>query len=563
MAQKNPWWKEAVVYQIYPRSFMDSNGDGIGDLPGIIQKLDYIRELGATVLWLCPIYDSPNADNGYDIRDYRAIMKEFGTMEDFRKLLRQAHEKGLKILLDLVVNHTSDEHEWFRKSRRLPDSEYRDYYIWKDGKDGGKPNNWGSVFGGSVWNYDEEAKRYYFHLFAEKQPDLNWENPRVRHEIYDMMTWWLDLGIDGFRMDAINAISKGLDFQDGNKSPDQEYASGWTAVANGTRVHEFLQEMHREVLSRYDIMTVGETSGISVEDAVNYAGFGQNEMNMVFTFDHMELGSDENGKWNDRPVPLRKLKHMITKWQTGLEGKGWNSLFLGNHDQPRVVSHFGNDGVYREKSAKMLATLLFTLQGTPFIYQGEEIGMTNAPFQDIREFQDIETLNAYRDLSRRFPGETEKIMRAIRAKSRDNARTPMQWDNTKNAGFSNSDPWLAVNPNYHEINALQNKADPDSVFHFYRKIILLRKQHPGLIYGTYLPLLEEDEQIFAYLRKYEAHTYLILLNFSGEAVSVKLPPEIGTAGAALLISNDSSKSGSALAKDPELKPYESDVYLLH
>lgn len=556
------WWKEAIVYQIYPRSFMDSNGDGIGDLKGIIKKLDYIRDLGANVIWLCPVYDSPNADNGYDIRDYHAIMKEFGTMDDFDELLLKAHQIGLKIVMDLVVNHTSDEHEWFRKSRQNPAGRYRDYYVWKGGKNGAEPNNWGSVFGGSAWKYDESAGKYYLHLFAEKQPDLNWENPDVRKDIYRMMTWWLEKGIDGFRMDVINAISKDQRFPDSEKLPGQKYGSGWNYTANGPRVHEFLQEMNREVLSKYDIMTVGETGGITTEDAVKYAGFDRQELNMVFQFEHVDLGADENGKWNDKPVNFKDLKGIVTRWQTELDGKAWNSLFLGNHDQPRSVSRFGNDGKYREKSAKLLATLLLTLQGTPYIYQGEEIGMTNVPFNDINQFRDIETLNAYHELMCKYSGDEEKVMRYIRAKSRDNARTPMQWDNTGNAGFSNAEPWIPVNPNYTEINVRQNLSDPNSVFHYYQKMIRLRREHPALIYGTFIPFLSEHDQLFCYQRKLENQSLLMILNFSGYEAMMDLPAEIVGEEGTLLISNNPSHQNKFLAKTMTFQPYDGNIYLL-
>ena len=560
--QLKQWWKEAIVYQIYPRSFLDSNGDGIGDLQGIIRKLDYIRDLGANVIWLCPIYDSPNADNGYDIRDYRAVMKEFGTMADFEELLAQAHRKGLKIVMDLVVNHTSDEHAWFQKSRQNPANRYRGYYIWKDGKNGTEPNNWGAVFGGPAWKYDDSAKQYYLHLFAEKQPDLNWENPEVRRDIFDMMTWWLEKGVDGFRMDVINAISKDQRFPDGERLPGQKYGSAWEYVSNGPRVHEFLQEMNRKVLSRYDIMTVGETSGITPEDALKYTGFDRHELNMVFQFDHVELGDDENGKWNDKRIPLCDLKEVITRWQTGLDGKAWNSLYFENHDQPRSVSRFADDGKYREKSAKLIATLLMTLQGTPFIYQGEEIGMTNVPFRAIGQFRDIETINAYRDLTSRYPEDQDRVMRYIRAKSRDNARTPMQWDDTENAGFSEAEPWLPVNPNYQEINVRKSLFDPDSVFHYYQEIIGLRKKYPALIYGSYLPLLEKDKRFFCYQRRWRDQTLLVVLNFSGENAQIELPEAIVRKNWSLVSSNESGCKDRPLTQSMTFGPYVSNVYLL-
>lgn len=556
------WWKEAVVYQIYPRSFLDSNGDGIGDLPGILSKLDYIRELGADVIWLCPVYDSPNADNGYDIRDYRAVMKEFGTMENFEELLAAAHQKGLKLIMDLVVNHTSDEHEWFRKSRRSPADRYRGYYIWKDGRDGAEPNNWGAVFGGPAWKYDESAKQYYLHLFAEQQPDLNWENPEVRGNVYDMMTWWLDKGIDGFRMDVINAISKDQRFPDGEVPPGRRYGSFRKYAFNGPRVHEFLQEMNREVLGRYDIMTVGEADGITTEDALKYAGFGRHELNMVFQFDHVNLGDDENGKWNDRPVRLRDLKDIVSRWQTALNGKAWNSLYLENHDQPRSVSRFGDDGAYRKPSAKLLATLLLTLQGTPFLYQGEEIGMTNDPFRSIGQFRDLETKNACRELSRRFPKEPERVLRYLRARSRDNARTPMQWDSTRNAGFSEAEPWIPVNPNYREINVRQSLSDPDSVFRYYQRMIRLRREFPALVHGTYLPLLESHGQLFCYLRRLRTQTLFVALNFSGTAASADLPEPLAGRLGKCLISNYPGAENRTPGRFLSFRPYESGVYLL-
>lgn len=423
---KKQWWKESTVYQIYPRSFCDSNGDGIGDLPGIESKLDYLRNLGVDVLWLSPIYDSPNADNGYDIRDYRKIMAEFGTIEDFDRLLATAHRKGLKIVMDLVVNHTSDEHEWFRKSRQIPKNEYRDRYYWRAGKNGAEPNNWESSFSGSAWKYDPQVGQYYLHLFAEKQPDLNWENEAVRKGVYKMMRWWLDKGVDGFRMDVINAISKDLRFPDAEPLPGHTYAPPWKYTANGPRVHEFLQEMNREVLQNYDIMTVGETGGVTPEDALLYAGENRGELNMVFQFEHVGLGDreSENGKWNELPVNPAEFRGVMARWQTKLDGKAWNSLFLGNHDQPRSVSRFGDEGKFRVPSAKMLATMIFTMQGTPFVYQGEEIGMTNAAFSSIDQYRDIETLNLYREFEKRGPEKQAEIMRCIQRKSRDNARIP-------------------------------------------------------------------------------------------------------------------------------------------
>lgn len=550
------WWKESVVYQIYPRSFCDSNGDGIGDLNGITQKLDYLKDLGVDVLWLSPVYDSPNADNGYDIRDYRKIMAEFGTMEDFDALLAAAHKKDLKIVMDLVVNHTSDEHEFFRKSRQMPKNQYRDYYIWRDGKNGAEPTNWAAAFGGSAWKYDESVGQYYLHLFAEKQPDLNWENDKVRAQVYDMMKWWLDKGVDGFRMDVINSISKDQRFPDGEKIPGKKYASGWEYTSNGPRVHEFLQEMNREVLSRYDIMTVGETGGVTIQDALKYAGNDRHELNMVFQFEHVDLGTNENGKWNDIPVPMDKFKEIITRWQTGLDGKAWNSLYLGNHDQPRQVSRFGNDGKYRIESAKMLATLLHTLQGTPYIYQGDEIGMTNVAFDSIDDYRDIETLNTYKEFIDRNPADKDKIMRYIHKKSRDNARTPMQWSDAENAGFTTGTPWIAVNPNHSEINVEESLKDENSVLNYYKKLIHLRKQYPVIVYGKY-SLLTDKGTLFCYQRTLDDAKMTVLLNFSEKEAPVSVPANF--AAGKLLIAN---YSGAENTLPKSLKPYEARVYLL-
>ncbi|HEY4553531.1 MAG TPA: alpha-glucosidase, partial [Bacillaceae bacterium] len=439
--KQSDWWKMSVVYQVYPRSFYDSDGDGIGDINGIAQKLDYLKELGADVIWLSPVYDSPNDDYGYDIRDYYSIMQEFGTMEDFDRLLAAAHERGLKIIMDLVVNHTSDEHEWFVKSKSGRDNRYRDFYYWRDGNDGGEPNNWGSVFGGPAWDYDEEAGRYYLHIFSKKQPDLNWENPELRKEVFKMMKFWLDKGIDGFRMDVINFISKVDGLPDGIVHEGASYGDGSPYFMNGPRIHEYLQEMNREVLSNYDILTVGEMPGGRVNHAKVYTDPENKELNMVFTFEHMGLDSGPGEKWNLKPLDLIDLKENFEKWQKGLHGIGWNSLYWNNHDQPRIVSRFGNDREYRVESAKMLATCLHMLQGTPYIYQGEEIGMTNVRFETIDQYQDVETLNMYKEKHEKgIPH--EKIMESIYVKGRDNARTPMQWNDSPHGGFTGGTPWI-------------------------------------------------------------------------------------------------------------------------
>ena len=553
------WWKESVVYQIYPKSFKDSNGDGIGDLNGITQKLDYIKELGANVIWLCPVYKSPNDDNGYDISDYRDIMKDFGDMNDYDRLLAEAHKRGIKIIMDLVVNHTSDEHKWFIESKKSKDNPYRDYYIWRDGKNGKEPNNWGSCFGGSAWQYDETTQMYYLHLFSKKQPDLNWDNPTVREEVFDMMTWWLDKGIDGFRMDVISFISKMPQMPDGETNGGQ-YGNFGPYCTHGPHVHEYLQEMNAKVLSKYDIMTVGETGGVTVEDAKRYAGEHTHELNMVFQFEHMDLDFNPAGyKWNDVPPKLSQLKQVMSRWQTGLDGVAWNSLFWNNHDQPRIVSRFGNDSEeYREVSAKMLATCLHMMQGTPYVYQGEELGMTNAYFNDISDYRDIESINAYHDMTGDGTVDPDTMMRYLHYKSRDNARTPMQWDTTENAGFTTGTPWIAVNPNYKTINAEEQLQNPNSVFHYYQKLIQLRKEHDIIVYGHYTLLLPDDEEIYAYTREWEGRELLVICNFSQNTPTFAVPEAFTADNSQLLIANyDCEAPTSTLT----LRPYEARVYL--
>ncbi|WP_156153567.1 glycoside hydrolase family 13 protein [Domibacillus robiginosus] len=553
------WWKESVVYQIYPRSFKDSNGDGIGDLQGIIAKLDYLKKLGVDIVWLSPVYKSPNDDNGYDISDYRDIMDEFGTMADWDELLAGLHERGMKLMMDLVVNHSSDEHAWFIESRKSKENDYRDYYIWRPGKNRKEPNNWVSFFSGSAWQYDKATDEYYLHLFSKKQPDLNWENETVRREVYDMMTWWLDRGIDGFRMDVINMISKVEGLPDGHQQEEGEYAWGGDYFLNGPRVHEYLQEMNREVLSKYDIMTVGECPGTSVEDAQRYANSEGTELNMIFTFEHMDLDAGPGGKWDMRPWQLQELKKVMSKWQYGLEGKGWNSLYLNNHDQARMVSRFGDDREYRVKSAKMLGTFLHMLKGTPYIYQGEEIGMTNVQF-DITEYNDLEILNMYEERVTKGGGNHAKVMEAIHAKSRDNARTPMQWDAGENAGFTTGIPWLKVNPNCSDINVEQALNDPNSVFYYYQKLIKLRKQYEVIVYGTYELILKEHLQVYAYTRRFVDQILLVINNFSAETAQCQLPEGIKYKSVELLISNEPVKEG--FTPSITLTPYESRVYLL-
>ena len=546
---KRTWWKEAVIYQIYPRSFMDSNGDGIGDLQGIISRLDYLKYLGIDVIWLSPVYKSPNDDNGYDISDYQDIMDEFGTMEDFDELLAAAHARGIKIVMDLVVNHTSDEHQWFVESQKSRDNAYRDYYIWREGKDAQTPpNNWGSCFGGSAWQYDEKTGMYYLHLFSKKQPDLNWDNPKVRGEVFDMMTWWCDKGIDGFRMDVISMISKTKEMPDGKNGDFGPYC------IHGPNVHHYLREMNEKVLSKYDIMTVGETAGVTTTLAQQYAGEDAHELDMVFQFEHVD-GDGKYGKWTDEKIPLVTLKKTLSRWQTELYGKAWNSLFWDNHDQPRAVSRFGDDRpMYREVSAKMLATCLHMLQGTPYIYQGEELGMTNYPFQRPSDFRDIESVNAYREWCSEGRLSHEVFWPCITFKSRDNARTPVQWDDSPHAGFTTGTPWIAVNPNYTEINAKAETANPDSVFHYYKKLIALRKAYPVVVYGKYEMMMEDSEELYVYTRAFEKESLLVVCSFCDHDTNFTLPAEF--AGASCLICNVENEYGNPKMT---LKPYEAFV----
>lgn len=548
------WWKESVVYQIYPKSFKDSNGDGVGDIRGIIQKLDYLKELGVNVLWISPMLESPQDDNGYDISDYRRIYEEYGTMEDYEELLCEAHKRSIRILMDLVVNHTSDEHNWFIESRKSKDNPYRDYYIWKDPVNGKEPNNWGGAFGGSAWEYDPQTQMYYLHLFSKKQPDLNWENEKVRQEVYDMMKFWCEKGIDGFRMDVISMISKDQRFPDGEMN-NGLYGDFGPYCVHGPRVHEFLQEMNQKVLSKYDIMTVGETAGVTIEEAQKYAGDDRNELNMVFQFEHVESGCGDYGKWTTAKYDFKEFKNIMIKWQEELQGKAWNSLFLGNHDQPRSVSRFGNDNpVYRETSAKMLATCIHMMQGTPYVYQGEELGMTNIYFDKLEDYRDIESINYFEEFTESGLMTPEHMMKCLMLRSRDNARTPMQWDDSKQAGFTEGEPWIKVNPNYKKINAAQQLEDSDSVFHYYQKLIRLRKEKDIIVYGEFEPLYREDEQIFAYTRKQDQEKLLTVCNFSDKNAEVEVPEEFK--GAECLITNLGRKEFEGKIV---LNPYEAFV----
>ena len=535
------WWHSSVVYQIYPRSFNDSNGDGIGDINGIREKLDYLKELGIDVIWLSPVYKSPNDDNGYDISDYCDIMDEFGTMDDMEKLLKEANEKGIKILMDLVVNHTSDEHKWFIEAKKSKDNKFRDYYIWRDPVNGHEPNNLGSCFSGSAWQYDESTDQYYLHLFSKKQPDLNWENENVRNEVYKMMNFWIDKGIGGFRMDVIDLIGK---------VPDE------MITGNGPKLHDYLQEMNKAALEGHDLLTVGETWGATPEIAKLYSNPKRKELSMVFQFEHIGLDQIEGKeKWDVKPLDLLDLKKVLSKWQTELEGEGWNSLFWNNHDLPRIVSRWGNDREYRVESAKMLATLLHGMKGTPYIYQGEELGMTNVRFEDINEYNDIETLNMYKDrISKGYSH--DEIMASIYAKGRDNARTPMQWDSTENAGFTTGNPWLAVNKNYKFINAEDCLQDKDSIFYHYKKLIEIRKHNDTIIYGDYKLLLPEDKNVFAYSRELNGDKIVVVCNFYNKEINLNFKEDFNNVE--ILLSN--YKDSSIFMKDLKLRPYEAIMY---
>ena len=581
------WWKEAVVYQVYPRSFNDANGDGIGDLKGITEKLPYLAKLGINVIWLSPVFDSPNVDNGYDISDYFAIMSDFGTMEDFDEMLETAHKHGIKILMDLVANHTSDEHPWFKESRSSKDNPYRDYYIWKDPKgfdeDGNPipPNNWASEFGGPAWEWDEATGQFYLHIFFKEQPDLNWENEKVREDLYSMVRWWLDKGVDGFRLDAINIISKPEGFPDDPSTDFEKHTSSIPfVISNGTMVHPWMKELTRETFSRYDVMTVGETSATSPQDAKLWAGYHTGELNMIFHFDHMGVDNDPNGKlggkWSYAPYKLTELKRILNEWQTTLEGNAWGSLYWNNHDQPRVVSRFGNDSdEFRTLSAKQLATTLHFMQGTPYIYQGEELGMTNVKFDSIEDYRDGDSIRFYEDMHvdhKRLSH--EEAMQAIYIKGRDNARTPVQWDASANAGFSPEGvtPWIAVNPNYPSINAEAVLADEDSIFYHYQQLVALRrgKLKDLMVYASFAPVdsvqvpHNEDEAVYAYTRTGGAdgspanESLLVVSNFTTEEQErdFAVLNEAREAGARveLVSSNYKDDAGSTL------RPYEAKVY---
>ncbi|MEK4220323.1 alpha-glucosidase [Bacillus sp. FSL L8-0222] len=558
---KKDWWKDAVVYQIYPRSFQDSNGDGIGDLRGMISRLDYIKELGADVIWICPIYPSPNVDYGYDVTDHKTIMESYGTMEDFHDLLDEVHQRGLKLVMDFVLNHTSVEHPWFKEAELDKNSKYRSYYFWRTGTEDGPPTDWVSDYGRPVWQYEEHTGEYYLHMNAVKQADLNWENPDVRQAVYDMMKFWLDKGVDGLRIDQLHLISK-KEFLPSHEDYVNQCAEPKPFQPNGERIHDYLKEMTDEVFSQYDVMSVGEVGSVTPEEGLTYTGTDKHELNMIFHFQHMEL-DQQPGKehWDLKPLKLSDLKSVLTKWQKTLEHKGWNTLFWCNHDQPRIVSRFGDEGRYRNESAKMLATVLYFMKGTPYIYQGEEIGMTNAPFTRIEDYKDIQTINMYHKRVFENGYDPEEVMTSILAKSRDHARTPMQWSSGKNAGFTDGTPWLKVNPNYASINAEEAEADPDSILAYYKKVISLRKQYADLIKGSYDLLLPDDPQLFVYVRENGRQKLLAVNNFSKEQAVFQWPECCSKDQASLLLSN--YKNNGDIADEMVFQPYESRVYLLN
>ncbi|KHE72537.1 alpha,alpha-phosphotrehalase [Halobacillus sp. BBL2006] len=556
---EQPWWKKAVVYQIYPKSFNDTTGNGVGDIQGIIEKLDYLHELGVDVLWLTPMYKSPQNDNGYDISDYYDIHEEYGSMKDFELLLEETHRRGMKLIMDIVINHTSTEHEWFQESSKSKDNPYRDYYIWKDPVDGQEPSNWKSKFGGSAWQFDEQTGQYYLHLFDVTQADLNWENEQVRSELYEMMRFWGEKGVDGFRLDVINLISKNQEFpnDDGSVAP----GDGRKFYTDGPRVHEYMQEMNREVFEPYDLMTVGEMSSTTIDHCIKYTAPERNELSMTFNFHHLKVDYPNGEKWTVADFDFHELKQILSKWQQEMnKGNGWNALFWCNHDQPRVLSRFGDDKNYPDKSAKMLATTIHMMQGTPYIYQGEEIGMTNPGFDSIEKYKDVESLNMYQEFKGKGVSE-DKIMAILKQKSRDNSRTPVQWDASENAGFTEGNPWIDVADNYKEVNAEIVKSTENSIFHYYRDLIQLRKNYDVITHGDYQLITPEDDQLFAYIREWNGEHLLVINNFYGKDAKFTLPEQLNVKGTAeILISNyeDSSEDYSNI----RLRPYESIVYHL-
>lgn len=547
------WWKEAVAYQIYPRSFMDSNNDGIGDLQGIISKLDYLKDLGIDVIWICPVYKSPNDDNGYDISDYQDIMSDFGTMEDFNELLSEIHKRNMKSIIDLVINHTSDEHPWFIESRSSKQNPKRDWYIWREGKDNKEPNNWESIFKGSAWEYDENTKEYYLHLFSKKQPDLNWENEDMRNEIYKMINWWLDKGIDGFRVDAISHINKEEGLVDMDNPDNLKYVPSFDKHMNVEGIHDYLRELKENTFSKHDIMTVGEANGVKAEQATDWVGENDGKFNMLFQFEHIDL-------WNSSEFNLPNLKKVWNKWQVNLENDGWNALFIENHDITRVVSSWGDDTRFLKESAKALGLLYFMHKGTPFIYQGQEIGMTNVKFNDINEYDDIRSINEYNQLINQGMSPKDALEH-IWNTSRDNTRTPMQWYDSLNAGFSKSNPWIHVNPNYKYINVKEQLEDDDSILNFYKKMIKIKKSSECLIYGKYNLILEDDTNIFAYERILNDEKFLVICNLKSESSNYKYE-KLTLKYENLILSNYNVDAHKDL-NNFELKPWEARLYKIN
>ena len=550
MKRKNNWWKEGVVYQIYPRSFKDTTGNGLGDLQGVIEKLDYIKSLGVNMIWICPIYESPNRDNGYDISDYKKISDAFGGNETFERLVSEMHKRDLKIIMDLVVNHTSDEHPWFKQAKTSKKNEYYDYYIWRKGKNSGPPNNWQSVFSGDAWSYNLSTNEYYLHLFTKNQPDLNWENPKVRSQVYGIIDFWLSKGVDGLRMDVISLISKRNSFSD---VPEKmSFAQVMEKVyANGPKIHKYLKEMNSKVLKKYDIVTVGEGPGINLTSGPKYVAENEKELNMIFHFDHLTIDFGPNGKYDPVTYDFIKFKEIFSQWDKALENNGWNSIFLGNHDFSRIVSRFGNDKKYREASAKLLITLLMTLRGTPYIYQGDEIGMTNISHPSIDDYNDVESLNAW-EAAKKNGANMKEFLKAIHWQSRDNARTPMQWTDKKNAGFTTGNPWIKLNKNYKEINVENSEKDKNSILNYYRQMISFRKKYPCLVYGSFKDLLPEHDKLFFYERIFNQEQFLVIHNFNNSYTRWK---------------NENSqyvkiKSNYKSSSQEELSPWESRIYKL-
>ncbi|MCA0971104.1 alpha-glucosidase [Halobacillus litoralis] len=547
------WWKEAVGYQVYPRSFQDSNGDGIGDLQGMIDRLDYVKDLGIDFIWICPMYKSPKDDNGYDISDYQDILEEFGTMADFDQLLEEVHKRDMKLIIDLVLNHTSDEHPWFIESRQSKDNPKRDWYIWRDGKDGKEPNNWESIFEGSAWEYDEKTDQYYLHVFSTKQPDLNWENPEVREELYDTVNWWLDKGIDGFRIDAISHIKKRPDLPDMPNPNNEEYVSSFDMHMNQEGIHEFLQEFKDRTYDNYDVMTVGEANGVSADEADLWVG-DNGKMDMVFQFEHLDLWDNDG----DKKLDVVGLKQALTRWQKALENDGWNALFVENHDKARVVSTWGDDKEYWKESAKAIGAMYFFMQGTPFIYQGQEIGMTNVAFPSIEDYDDVAAKNLYKNKKAQGMAHDD-IMEILWSTSRDNSRTPMQWSGDANAGFTSGSPWMKINPNFKDVNVADQWNQEGSILQFYREMIRMKKEHDLFTYGIYDLLMENDEQVYAYTRTLDDKVALVVTNLTDREAHFE--SGLTVSSEQLALSNydvEVHKGETSIA----LKPFEARVYLI-